>query len=166
MFPLRCLRTRQLSAVLLRAVLLRAVLLRACALSLSLTLAACASDEEHRRETYGQHGNTSGDPYVQRGYVNPSQQTAMAAGAANQTGQPAQKSRQPDVEDDGLPSQVPPAKNRKRETDDPSEPYSPNYGNPHAPRPPAAQTPATQPHPPRHAGKAAPAVAGWQRSAQ
>ena len=53
-----------------------------------------------------------------------------------------------ELEDDGLPPQVPPPVNRKREPDDPREPYSPNYGNPApapqraafaAPIPPAAK---------------------------
>lgn len=160
MFPLRCLRTRPVGALLIRRCLIRTSLIRGCALSLSLTLAACASDEEHRREAYGQHPGTTGDHY-QRGSANPSHQSAMVAGAANQTGHPAHKSRQPDVEDDGLPSQVPPPRNRKHEADDPSEPFSPNYGNPNARRAPSAQ------HPPaRQAGTRAPAVAGWQHSAR
>ncbi len=33
-----------------------------------------------------------------------------------------------DVEDDGLPAQTPPSKSIRNQTDDPSQPYSPNYG--------------------------------------
>lgn len=36
-----------------------------------------------------------------------------------------------ELEDDGLPAQVPPPLRRARpEVDDPSQPWSPNYGNP------------------------------------
>lgn len=151
MFPLRCLRTRQLCAGAFHT-----RLLRVGALSMTLAVAACASDEEHRRDAYGHSGG-----YPQQGYIHP-QHTAMAAGAANRGPYTQhQKSRQPDVEDDGLPSQVPPPVNRKRELDDPSEPFSPNYGNPNAPRPAPAAA-----HPARQAGTRAPAVAGWRRNAQ
>ena len=33
-----------------------------------------------------------------------------------------------ELEDDGLPAQVPPSKRAAREPDDPNEPFSPNYG--------------------------------------
>ena len=35
-----------------------------------------------------------------------------------------------EVEDDGLPAQTPPPPRNAREADDPSEPFSPNYGSP------------------------------------
>lgn len=34
------------------------------------------------------------------------------------------------MEDDGLPAQIPPLRRAKPEQDDPSEPFSPNYGPP------------------------------------
>lgn len=37
-----------------------------------------------------------------------------------------------ETEADGLPAQVPPLRRAKPEIDDPSEPFSPNYGNPGA----------------------------------
>lgn len=37
-----------------------------------------------------------------------------------------------EMEADGLPAQVPPLRRAKPEPDEPSEPYSPNYGNPGA----------------------------------
>jgi hypothetical protein len=36
--------------------------------------------------------------------------------------------KQPAVEDDGMPSQLPPARRTTKEPDDPREPFSPNYG--------------------------------------
>ncbi len=69
----------------------------------ALGVGGCASDEEYRRQVYGA----------------PQQQMAMRG--------PMQP-RPVEVEDDGLPSQVAPRSNRKPEPDDPSEPYSPNYG--------------------------------------
>ncbi len=81
---------------------------RAAALAATLSMAACASDSEHRRQTYAH------DAQIARG--------AMVQSRA----------AEPEVEDDGLPGQVPPPLNRRREIDDPREPYSPNYGNPNA----------------------------------
>lgn len=54
-----------------------------------------------------------------------------------------------DVEDDGLPAQSPPNKSARYAPDDPSEPYSRNYGgvNPSATGVPAAAGPAPQQHP-------------------
>lgn len=37
-----------------------------------------------------------------------------------------------EIEDDGLPVQRPPLLNRRKSPDDPSEPFSPNYGQPPA----------------------------------
>jgi hypothetical protein len=91
-----------------------------CCLSLTaaLALAGCASDEAHRREAYAQANAMRAMP--------PAQQPA-------------------DVEDDGLPSQVPPPSNRKPEPDDPREPYSPNYGRPQTVPQRAALTVPAQP---------------------
>lgn len=41
---------------------------------------------------------------------------------------PAPIPAQVEVEDDGLPSQVPPVRRARAVVDDPSEPFSPNYG--------------------------------------
>lgn len=98
-----------------------------CCLSLTaaLALAGCASDEAHRREAYAQANAMRAMPPVQ---------------------QPAE------VEDDGLPAQVPPPRNRKPEPDDPREPYSPNYGRPHVvPQRAALTVPAEQVQPRRTA---------------
>lgn len=46
------------------------------------------------------------------------------------------------MEDDGLPAQLPPLHRRKPETDDPREPFSPNYGPPPQPSLPADLPPA------------------------
>lgn len=85
-------------------------LVRACALGAGLFAGGCASDQDHRAQAYAY-----------------SQQAHGANGPASQ-----QRKAEPELEDDGLPSQVPPPIHRRREADDPSEPYSPNYGNPHA----------------------------------
>ena len=84
-------------------------------------LAGCATDEEYRRAAYTRD--------------------AARQNVAQQ--QQRQRATEPEVEDDGLPSQVPPPANRRREADDPREPYSPNYGSP--------VTPAAQPQPRRAA---------------
>lgn len=81
-------------------------LVRACALGGALLAGGCASDQEYRGRTYG---------YSQQAYGEP--------GPAAQRRAP-----EPELEDDGLPSQVPPPINRRREADDPREPFSPNYG--------------------------------------
>ncbi|MBR2536801.1 MAG: adhesin [Hyphomicrobium sp.] len=54
-----------------------------------------------------------------------------------------------DIEDDGLPAQSPPSKAVRHAPDDPSEPYSRNYGgiNPSVTGVPAAAGPAPQQHP-------------------
>lgn len=54
-----------------------------------------------------------------------------------------------DVEDDGLPAQSPPSRGLRYAPDDPSEPFSRNYGgvNPSATGVPAAAGPAPQHHP-------------------
>jgi len=36
--------------------------------------------------------------------------------------------KKPEIEDDGLPAQMPPARRQRTEPDDPREPFSPNYG--------------------------------------
>lgn len=86
-------------------------------------LAGCATDEEYRRAVYARD--------------------AARQNVAQQQQQQRQRPTEPEVEDDGLPSQVPPPANRRREADDPREPYSPNYGAP--------VTPAAAPQPPRAA---------------
>lgn len=54
-----------------------------------------------------------------------------------------------DIEDDGLPAQSPPSKAVRHAPDDPSEPYSRNYGgiNPSVTGVPAAAGPVPQQHP-------------------
>jgi hypothetical protein len=56
---------------------------------------------------------------------------------AAQTAKPASKS---DMEADGLPAQTAPPARIRQEPDDPSEPFSPNYGGPRA-NPAPAQAP-------------------------
>jgi hypothetical protein len=51
--------------------------------------------------------------------------------------------RKPDVEDDGMEAQPEPARRQFVEPDDPSEPFSPNYGN--RPGDPPRQVPAEPP---------------------
>jgi hypothetical protein len=89
-----------------RRVQLKSVLSAAArlgAIAATLAVAGCASDQEYRREAYLR------------------QQQAMHAAAERAR-------RETELEDDGLPSQIPPPANRKPEIDDPREPYSPNYG--------------------------------------
>lgn len=81
---------------------------RCALLASALTLAGCASDEEYRREAYAQAHAMRATPPV--------------------------RDQVQEMEDDGLPPQVPPPANRKPEPDDPREPFSPNYGKP-APAP-------------------------------
>ena len=77
---------------------------KCAALTSMLAVAGCATNQEQRRDAYAR------DAYAQR--------TAVAP----------QRAAQPEVEDDGLPSQVAPPIGRRTEPDDPSQPYSPNYG--------------------------------------
>jgi hypothetical protein len=46
-----------------------------------------------------------------------------------------------EIEDDGLPVQSPPPARIRDEPDDPSEPFSPNYGGPRAPAPATTPVP-------------------------
>ncbi len=46
-----------------------------------------------------------------------------------------------EIEDDGLPVQSPPPARIREEPDDPSEPFSPNYGGPRVPAPATAPGP-------------------------
>lgn len=72
----------------------------------ALSVAGCASDAEMRRER---------EAYIRHVQE---QQQAMAGGRV----------RDVELEADGLPSQTAPLANRRVEPDDPSEPFSPNYG--------------------------------------
>lgn len=85
-------------------------------LAASSSLAGCATDEEYRREAMMRR------------------QAAIVAHQA----------REAELEADGLPSQMPPPVNRRREPDDPSEPFSPNYGR--SPVAPQRTTIAPDPH--------------------
>lgn len=92
----------------------------------AVALAGCASRSEH----------AASDPRV-----TPPQQYAAAAVRP-----------QPELEDDGLPAQRPPLLRSQRLPDDPTEPFSPNYGNPPPSRAnaipaqrAAGSTPALQP---------------------
>jgi hypothetical protein len=96
---------------------------RCAVVAIALTLAGCATDEEYRREAH-----------------------ARAAYAHAQAQASAAPRREADLEDDGLPSQVPPPVGRRMEPDDPREPFSRNYG-----RPVAAPQPEPQPLPQRAA---------------
>lgn len=75
---------------------------RALVALLLLPVAGCASNTPH-------------DAHVaQMGVAGPPQQVAAAPPI--------------DLEDDGLPAQTPPRLRRPQSADDPSEPFSPNYG--------------------------------------
>lgn len=78
---------------------------RAAALGLTLAGAGCASDGTQQRYAYAYPGTA---------YVTP----------------PAPRPQVPraEIEDDGLPAQAPPLRKRASEPDDPTEPFSPNYG--------------------------------------
>lgn len=65
--------------------------------------------------------------------------TVVLAGCASQSEYYA--GAQVAMEDDGLPAQIPPLRRAKPERDDPTEPFSPNYGPP----PPNMQDAAEQP---------------------
>lgn len=88
-------------------------LTRCVALGIAAISGGCASNEAYRAQVYG------GGDY-------PHQQHASAQNARA----PAVRQRppEPEIEDDGLPSQVAPPARRAREADDPTQPYSPNYG--------------------------------------
>lgn len=75
------------------------VVSRAAILGLALAAAGCASS----------HG---------------ARETAQAYAHSNH----ARETDAPEVEDDGLPSQTPPLHRRSAEPDDPTQPYSRNYG--------------------------------------
>lgn len=85
-----------------------AVVARIAVVVAALSVGGCATDEEFRRER---------EAYVR---YQQAQQQAMAP----------PRMREPELEADGLPSQVAPPANRRRDPDDPSEPFSPNYGKP------------------------------------
>jgi len=55
----------------------------------------------------------------------------MLSGCASQTEHYA--AERVAMEDDGLPAQIPPLRRAKMAPDDPSEPFSPNYGPPLSP---------------------------------
>jgi len=59
--------------------------------------------------------------------------------------------RKVEIEDDGKPAQSPPVRRMRPEEDDPTQPWSPNYGKgasvPAAPAPAAEPTPARTPWP-------------------
>jgi hypothetical protein len=55
--------------------------------------------------------------------------------------------RKPDLEDDGMEAQVPPPPSIRLAPDDPSEPFSPNYGQPATSPAAAPAKPATEPRP-------------------
>jgi hypothetical protein len=99
-----------------RGVVLRSklcVLARACALGATLLAGGCASDQEYRE------------------YANAHERQAYyVTGPHGAQGGPArQRSVEVELEDDGLPSQAAPPLDRRREPDDPREPFSPNYGS-------------------------------------
>ena len=60
----------------------------------------------------------------------------------------AEASRKPDLEDDGVEAQVPPSPAIRLAPDDPSEPFSPNYGHPASAPAAAPSKPASQPQTP------------------
>lgn len=80
-------------------------------------------------------------------------------------GRPAANSVSPpvEIEDDGLPSQSPPVWRTRVEPDDPSEPFSPNYGGTVAPVRKAAAGPASSISAPVPAASPVSASAGYVR---
>jgi hypothetical protein len=92
----------------------QSVRLAACAaaLSLSVVAAGCAGDNARQRQAYAYPGMVHVAPPA-----------------------PVQPAPRAEIEDDGLPSQAPPMRKRANEPDDPTEPFSPNYGT----MPPRAQ---------------------------
>lgn len=89
------------------------------------SLAGCASDREQRREAYAH------EAYAMRAAALP------------------KRASEPELEDDGLPSQAPPPANRRLEPDDPREPFSPNYGKPAYGKTAAVTVPAEPAYPTR-----------------
>ena len=60
--------------------------------------------------------------------------SGCATSAADQaTAHTVAQTGRADVEDDGLPAQVPPSLRARQLPDDPAEPFSPHYGAPPAP---------------------------------
>jgi hypothetical protein len=78
---------------------------RAAVLGLTLAAAGCASDGTQQRYAYAYPG------------------TAHVTAPAPRPPVP-----RAEIEDDGLPAQAPPLRKRASEPDDPTEPFSPNYG--------------------------------------
>jgi hypothetical protein len=72
---------------------------------LTILATGCASDGARRRHAYAYPGMV---------YVAPPT--------------PVQPMPRAELEDDGLPAQAPPMRTRANEPDDPTEPFSPNYG--------------------------------------
>ena len=75
---------------------------------------------------------------------------ALAGCSGSQTAYTSADGHTPRVamEDDGLPSQIPPLRRNKPEADDPREPFSPNYGPVAEQQSPVAKpAPAQQPAP-------------------
>lgn len=89
-----------------------------------------------------------------RTYDPPTRVSASARYEGPPNGAPAVE-----MEDDGLPVQPPPVARRDREPDDPTEPYSPNYGradaHPDAPLPEADDEQAADAGGPSHGSAAA-----------
>ena len=105
--PSRLLRSRPLPPRLgLALKTYTAAVVRLAVVAAALSVAGCASDAEMRRER---------EAYVRHVQA---QQQAMAG----------ERIREVELEADGLPSQTAPLANRRIEPDDPSEPFSPNYG--------------------------------------
>jgi len=69
-------------------------------------------------------------------------------GVANQQSAAQTVSRKPDLEDDGMEAQPEPPRRQMVEPDDPSEPFSPNYGRSPG-DPPAVRPSAPTPRPPQ-----------------
>jgi hypothetical protein len=91
--------------------------------AVGLVLSGCAKDEQYRQEAYATQTRVSG------------QAIALNSKA------------EPELEEDGLPSQMAPPANRRQDPDDPREPFSPNYGKTATPplRTTSVETPASQP---------------------
>jgi hypothetical protein len=83
---------------------------RSCVVGLAVVISGCASNKQP---------NYAGAPY-------PGDDHRVAAAPMPQ--RTADLPRKVEIEDDGKPAQAPPARAMRPEEDDPSQPWSPNYG--------------------------------------
>ncbi len=100
---------------------------RVCVIGLGVVVTGCAANKQ---PTY------VGGPYAGAHQVAPSRVNEL---------------RKVEIEDDGKPAQAPPIRKMRPEEDDPTQPWSPNYGKgaaaPAVPAPAAEPTPTRTPWP-------------------